>query len=144
MPVKAVPEPSGPATAVLEANQRFYAAFQSLNIERMSAIWLAEDWVQCVHPGWDLLIGWDEIRESWARIFSNTRRIQIALSSVRVHVEGNVAWVACTEHITSAFENSFDEALVQATNMFVRREGSWHLVAHHASPLLSAPVPKVQ
>jgi ketosteroid isomerase-like protein len=144
MAVKAVPETSGPAAAVLEANQNFYAAFQSLNIERMAAIWLPEDWVQCVHPGWDLLTGWEEIGESWARIFSNTRRIQIAVSSVRVHVEDNVAWVACTEHITSAFENSFDEALVQATNMFVRREGSWYLVAHHASPLLSAPVPKVQ
>jgi len=144
MPARAVPELSGPAPAVLEANQRFYAAFQSLDIALMSAVWLHEDWVQCVHPGWDLLIGWDEIRGTWARIFSNTRRIQIAVSSVRVHAEGDVAWVACTEHITSAFANSFDEALVQATNMFVRREGAWYLVGHHASPLLNAPIPKIQ
>jgi ketosteroid isomerase-like protein len=144
MPAKAALEPSGPVPAVLEANQRFYAAFQSLDIAQMSAVWLHEDWAQCVHPGWDLLIGWDEIRDTWARIFSNTRRIQIGVSSVRVHVEGEVAWVACTEHITSAFANSFDEALVQATNMFVCREGAWYLVAHHASPLLNAPIPKVQ
>lgn len=144
MPTRAVPETIGPAPAVLEANQRFYAAFHSLDTAKMSSVWLQEDWIQCVHPGWDLIIGWDEIRDSWARIFANTRRIQIALSGVRVHAEGDAAWVACTEHITSAFESSFDEALVQATNMFVLRDGAWYLVGHHASLLLNVPESKVQ
>lgn len=144
MPAKAAPQLTEAETSVLAANQRFYAAFQSLELPRMEAIWLKEEWIQCVHPGWDLLVGWEEIRESWKRIFSNTRRIQIAIKSVRAHVEGEAAWVACTEHITSAFANGFDEALLQTTNMFVRREGNWFLVAHHASPLLDAPQAKVQ
>jgi ketosteroid isomerase-like protein len=144
MPAKPALDTSSDETAVLEANQRFYAAFQSLDVAKMAGVWLQEDWVQCVHPGWDLLVGWDEVKESWRRIFSNTRRIQVAVSSVRAHVEGDAAWVACTEHITSAFAQSFDESMLQATNMFVRREGAWLLVGHHASPLLSAPAPKVQ
>jgi hypothetical protein len=43
--------------------------------------------------------------------------------------------VACTEHVTTAFADGFDEATVQATNIFVRHENGWLLVAHHASPL---------
>jgi len=54
--------------AVLEANRRFYEAFESLDIERMAAVWLREDWAECVHPGWELLRGWEEIRDSWVRI----------------------------------------------------------------------------
>jgi len=121
--------------AVCEVNRRFYEAFAALDVEQMDAVWLHEDWVECVHPGWELLVGWEEVRKSWARIFSNTQRMQVEVSSVLVRIEGNVAWIACTERVTSLFETGFDEAAVQATNVFLLREGAWRLVAHHASPL---------
>lgn len=132
--------------AVREANHRFYRAFASLDIEQMAEVWLQEDWVECVHPGWDLLLGWDEVRESWTGIFSHTQRVRVELSSEWVRVEGDVAWIACTEHLTSTFETGFDQSLLQATNIFVRRARSpdksgrgggdrWLMVAHHASPL---------
>lgn len=133
-----VTEKETPEAAVRAANQRFYAAFESLDIAAMDEVWAHDDTVQCVQPGWDLLLGWDEVRERWLRIFSNTKRVRIALSSVWIRVEGYVAWVACTEHVTTAFEEGFDEATVQATNIFLRHEGQWLLVAHHASPI---PVP---
>ncbi len=166
MPARAVRQPESPEQAVREANQRFYQAFANLDLGQMSDVWLHDDSVECVHPGWDLLLGWDEVRESWARIFSNTRRIKIEIRSVWVRVEGDVAWVACTEQITSSFENSFDQALLQATNIFVRRDASadapreppedapdsvpprpareWRLVAHHASPLVAVPTTPLQ
>lgn len=133
-PPTAQQKPS-PEQALSNANQRFYAAFESRDIEEMAEVWAHDDAVQCVHPGWDLLIGWDEVRERWARIFANAKRVRIALSSVWVRVEGDVGWVACTEHVTTAFADGFDEATVQATNVFVRRDGQWLLVSHHASPL---------
>ncbi|HWG57654.1 MAG TPA: nuclear transport factor 2 family protein [Candidatus Acidoferrales bacterium] len=139
MSTPAVAEKHSPEAAVREANQRFYAAFESLDIAAMDSVWAHEETVQCVQPGWELLLGWDEVRERWARIFANTKRIRIALSSVWIRVEGDISWVACTEHVTTAFDEGFDEATVQATNIFVRREGQWLLVAHHASPI---PVPQ--
>ena len=149
MPTRPVPQTENPEQAVLEANRRFYQAFAALDIERMDEVWLHEDWVECVKPGWDLLLGWDEVRESWARIFASTQRMQVEISSVWVRVEGEVAWVACTEQVTSTFERGFDQALVQATNIFVRRPISanafrWHMVAHHASPLPAAQPPTLQ
>jgi len=139
-----------PEQAVREANGSFYQAFAALDLEQMENVWLREDWVECVHPGWDLLLGWEEVRESWSRIFQNTRRVQVEISSVWIRVEGDVAWVACEEQITSTFERGFDQVRVQATNIFVRRPATpgararWYLVAHHASPLASAPPASLQ
>src|SRR5271163_3091276 len=128
-------KPTSEEEAVRAANNRFYAAFESLDLAEMEAVWAHDEEVQCVHPGWDLLLGWDEVRERWARLFANARRVRIALSSVWVRIEGNVGWVACTEHVTTAFADGFDDSMVQATNIFVLREEGWLLVAHHASPL---------
>src|SRR5574337_634977 len=99
MPTRAVTQREGAEQAVRDANRHFYEAFATLDLERMNEVWLHEDWVACVHPGWDLLLGWEEVRESWARIFSSTRRMQVEISSVWVRVEGDVAWVACTEQV---------------------------------------------
>jgi ketosteroid isomerase-like protein len=128
-----VPAKLSDEDAVRAANRRFYAAFESLDIAQMEAIWSHGDGVECVHPGWDLLFGWDEVRERWERIFANTKRVRVALSGEFVQVEGGVAWVACTEHVTTASADDFDEAIVQATNIFVQRDGLWLLVVHHAS-----------
>ena len=144
MPTQTAPQKQTPDEAVRAANQRFYAAFESLDIAEMEAVWAHDDAVECVQPGWELLLGWDEVRGSWARIFANTKRVRIALSSVWVRVEGEVAWVACTEHVTTAFADGFDEATVQATNIFIFRQGVWLLVAHHASPLPSPSRATVQ
>ena len=130
--------------AVRAANQRFYAAFESRDIAEMEAVWAHDDSIECVHPGWELLFGWEEIRESWAKIFANTKRVRIALSSLWVRIEGNAAWVACTERVTTAFSDGFDESMAQTTNIFVFRDGEWLLAAHHASPLPSPAAPTVQ
>ena len=110
----------------------------------MEAVWAHDDAIECVHSGWDLLLGWDEVRERWARIFANAQRARIALNSIWVRVEGDVGRVACTEHVTTAFADGFDEATVQATNIFVRRGDQWLLVLHRASPLPTSPRSTVQ
>lgn len=133
-----------PEEEVRDANRRFYAAFESLDLSAMDAVWAHDDAVQCVQPGWDLLLGWEEVRDRWARIFAGARRVRIALSSVWVRVEGDVGWVACTVRITTAFSDGFDEATVQATNIFVQRDSEWLLAAHHASPLPTVTRPTVQ
>jgi len=130
-----IQEKQSPEEALRVANQNFYAAFESLDIAAMESVWAHDDGVQCVHPGWDLLMGWEEVRGRWARIFASAKRVRIALSSVWIRVEGDSGWVACTEHITTAFADGFDEATVQATNIFVFRDGQWLLAAHHASQL---------
>ena len=69
MPTQTVPQKQSPEDALRSANTRFYAAFESLDLAEMEAVWSHDDGVTCVHPGWDLLLGWDEVRERWARLF---------------------------------------------------------------------------
>jgi ketosteroid isomerase-like protein len=135
MSMQPVPAKLSAEDAVRAANRRFYSAFEALDLPEMEAVWAHDDAVECVHPGWDLLLGWDDIRERWARIFANTKRVRIALRGELIRVEGRVGWVACTAHVTTASADDFDEAVVQATNIFLLRDNQWLLVVHHASPV---------
>jgi ketosteroid isomerase-like protein len=118
-----------------QANSAFYRALESGVIERMDEVWAHEDWVRCVHPGWDMLTGWSRVRESWMMIFEGGQKMRASPSEVWVWVSGDVAWVTCTENITVFNEASFDSAQAAATNLFVHREGRWLMAHHHASPL---------
>ena len=118
-----------------QANSAFYRALESGVIERMDDVWAHEDWVRCVHPGWDMLTGWARVRESWMMIFEGGQKMRASPSEVWVWVSGDVAWVTCTENITVFNEASFDSAQATATNLFVHREGRWLMAHHHASPI---------
>ena len=120
---------------VLEANQKFYRALAALDPAKMNAAWLNEDWVRCVHPGWSPLEGWPAVQESWQRIFENTEHMHVTIGGVFVRIQGEMAWVSCVERVSTAAEGRLDMAYVQATNLFVRKDGVWKMVLHHASHL---------
>lgn len=121
--------------SVEQANAAFYRALESGMIERMDEVWAHEDWVRCVHPGWDMLTGWGRVHESWMMIFEGGQKMRASPSEVWVSISSDFAWVTCTENITVFNEASFDSAQAAATNLFVRRGGRWLMVHHHASPI---------
>jgi ketosteroid isomerase-like protein len=126
---------------VFAANQQFYEAFERLDIRRMTAVWCQDDDVQCIHPGWPRLTGWRAVRDSWIRIFNNTRSMAFRISDTRVTVHGAVAWVVCVEWITMVIDEEPQETRVLATNIFRRRDDQdqnnpWLMVLHHGSPVL--------
>jgi SnoaL-like domain len=126
---------------LLEANKNFYRALQSLSLEEMESVWLQEEWVRCLHPGWDMLEGWEAVRESWQQIFESTKFLRVSVGVQAARVENGIAWVCCTERISSAAEGRFETAYVQSTNLYMLRDGNWYLVLHHSSHL-PAPLSK--
>jgi len=119
--------------AVLRANQGFYEAFEQLDIEAMSAVWLHTDRARCIHPGWRTLRGWPAIKESWVAIFSNTEEIKFTLSEVSVNLADRMAWVSCVENIIDAGNAIPVVSAIEATNIFEQVGSEWRLVQHHAS-----------
>jgi ketosteroid isomerase-like protein len=119
--------------AVLEANAAFYTALNRGSLEAMTDIWFPADWAECVHPGWTAIRGWEAIRESWRLIFDGTARVAIAATDVRLRIIGDVAWASCLERIASADDDQIQTSLAHATNLFVRHDGQWRMVVHHAS-----------
>jgi uncharacterized protein (TIGR02246 family) len=125
--------------SVSEANDGFYRALSERDLAAMTAIWFPADWAECVHPGGPALVGWDAIRDSWRQVLGSTVTISVTPASVRIRIVGDVAWVSCVERIAATDGTEIHSSLAQATNLFVRHDGRWRLVVHHASPVPYIP-----
>ena len=119
---------------VLAANQAFYDAHEARDLDAMRAVWEHSDHVVCVHPGWPILRTWPHVEESWRRIFAGPGRNQFILTNEAVAVHGDTAWVTLDENLV----DSGGTGTVAATNLFVRRDERWLLVAHHGSPVIAS------
>ena len=121
--------------AVVAANAAFYDAFERRDLDAMAAVWERSPRASCVHPGWAMLVGWDQVGASWASLFGGPQQLQFIVTDERVEVSGDVAWVTCTENlIDSGAAHS-----VAATNVFVRAGDGWRLVHHQGSPVVQRP-----
>jgi ketosteroid isomerase-like protein len=114
---------------VRRVHQRFYRAFESLQLDQMDAVWAHDGQVVCVHPGWPPAVGWPSVRASWEIIFRNTDRIRFEVTDERIDVRGELAWVVCIELVRSGG----GQGAVLATNVLRRGPDGWKLVHHHGS-----------
>lgn len=118
--------------AVLAANALFYAAFSRRDVSAMEALWARAEPVTCIHPGWNALIGRDEVLQSWRAILANPASPSVEASGESAHVAGDVAWVLCTEAAPDG------EVQLIATNIYRREDGQWRLCHHQAGMLAKA------
>ena len=126
-----------PLATLREANARFYRAIEELDLPGMEALWAHEGWVRCVHPGWDILVGWEAVRQSWEQIFASTRWLRVTPTTIEAAILGEIGAVVCSENITATTEGDVGVAVAQATNLFRMTPAGWQMFHHHASP---APV----
>jgi ketosteroid isomerase-like protein len=135
-------EPAGCAMsdqeAVLRANRAFYEAFESLELERMEAIWLQAPHIVCIHPGWRRLTGWGAVMNAWERIFESTFEMRFELANPDVMVSGDLAIVVVQENLTQRGYDGVTRSGVMATNVFERLGEQWLMVLHHGSPIAMA------
>ena len=125
--------------AILSVNERFYRAFEKLDMPAMVEVWAKRDYVKCIHPGWGLLVGWDAVRASWEIIFRNTGEIRFTLTDVQVEHRGALAWVSLTENILTQVEGRVAATAVLATNVLEKTSAGWLMIHHHASHVLMPP-----
>jgi uncharacterized protein (TIGR02246 family) len=123
--------------AIRRVNDRFYQALEGLDLASMESVWLHESWVHCIHPGGEVILGWNAIRKSFEQVFANTSWMRVTPTAVRVAEFGNVAVVSCAENITLGDQEEVGLAVAQATNVFCKTPTGWKMTHHHAS---SAPV----
>ncbi len=113
------------------ASDAFYAAHEERDLDAMSALWEQSARAVCVHPGWPILRGWAAVHESWRRIFEGVGRNQFIITNKSTHVIGDMAWMILEENLV---DRGHTHALA-ATNVFVRRDAEWKLIAHHGSTI---------
>ena len=121
---------------VTQTNEAFYKAFESLDVAAMDQVWAHQEYVTCIHPGWSIRVGWPAVRDSWVVIFNNTFSMEFQLSELQVQVAADVAWVICTENITSRVGEATQNSQVVATNLYERIGDTWKIIHHHGSHLM--------
>jgi hypothetical protein len=137
-----------------DSNSRFYKAFESLSIEKMDAAWKHSDDTICIHPGWEMFTSWTAIRESWVRIFENTKMIKFFISNIKIKAFENIAIVVCLENIDSVIEDENENSVrmgVIATNIFEKQNvninnksnNEWLLIHHHGSAVANYMAPNI-
>ena len=121
-----------------DANIKFYEAFENLSISMMENIWSHNDDCICIHPGWEMFIGWMAIRESWLTIFANTEHIKFTITNSKIRIYREViAVLTCLENI-EMFRNELKiKSGIVATNIFEynSNQKKWLIIHHHGSPL---------
>jgi ketosteroid isomerase-like protein len=122
---------------VEQANERFYRAFESLDIHKMEDVWATDKPVKCIHPGWELRSGWPDVRDSWVLIFNHTTGMRFEVTDVEIVVNGDLAWVICTEKVNMLVDGEPHISRVLATNLYSKQPTGWLMIHHHGSPVMS-------
>ena len=130
------PERPSDVEAVRAANQRFYDAFESSDMDAMSDVWDHGPTVACTHPGWATLQGWAAVSSSWFALFQQPSPLQFILTDVQCRVEGTMGWVTVDENLIG----NGPGMTVAALNLYRRTDDGWKLVCHHGSAVAPTQV----
>jgi ketosteroid isomerase-like protein len=123
----------------IEANRAFYRAFESLEVEKMEAVWLSDAKIVCIHPGWRTLSGWGPVMQSWGRIFDNVFEMKFDVRELEVFVGKDLAVIVTEETLTQRGYDGVARSQVLATNVFECVGQKWMMVLHHGSPVMQPP-----
>lgn len=136
------PAEAGLADAVRAANQAFYTAVETGDLDAMGTLWLdgpGSASVTCIHPGNAPVTGRSSVLRSFAAVMVATPYIQFILTDVRVAMIGEIAVVTCVENVlTPGTERGavFSAGRAVATNVFIHVNGAWLLWQRHGSPII--------
>ncbi len=109
---------------VLFANEAFYAAFASADLDAMTGLWARDVPVSVVHPGAGAIMGHGPVIASWHDILDGQEAFDIACHAAEARLLGDTAMVLCYERVGTY--------RLVATNVFVRQHVGWR-IAHHQS-----------
>ena len=119
-----------------QANARFYEAFSSQDLAAMDGLWARDVPVACIHPGWPALHTRGDVMSSWRAILGDLPSDdapEVSCAEPQATVRGDMGFVICEEHV--------GPHKLLATNVFVREDGQWMLVHHHAAPVYADEAP---
>lgn len=112
--------------AIISTNEAFYKAFSDSDFDAMVGVWAYDENIACAHPGWDVLIGYHDVMESWRAIMDVGTLTEIICCDIQTFLFGDSAFVTCHEIVNGSH--------LVATNIFARRQGEWRMVHHQAGP----------
>jgi hypothetical protein len=128
-----------PETRLLKANEEFYQTFESLDPTAMADIWVPDDSVVCILPGWPMIRGWNEVYTAWESFMKHIEGVQFIITGVRASAHEGVGWVSCVQNTIRTLGDKMAYSTVNAVNVyrFQDDENRWRMVVYNASHVLS-------
>lgn len=120
---------------ILNLNETFYRAFQQRDLSMMNQVWWQGESF-CIHPGGQVIKGWESICSSWLSIFRNTEQLEIDIEVVNLEIGADVAYVVVRETVLQSSRGRKMKAQSIATNIYQKMAQKWYLVHHHGSPII--------
>jgi len=114
------------------AEEAFYRALQTGDLELMMGVWDEDDNISCVHPGSARLDGRAAVRQSWEQIFKSSPGMAFRLTDVSHYYDKNLAVHVLHEHIRIGRDRHHQPPVV-ATNVYRLTANGWRMVMHHGS-----------
>ena len=115
------------------AETAFYTAFAAIDPTAMEAVWVTRATPICVHPGGGLHRGRQAVMQSWLEIFSGSDPPTVQYRLIGRLESGDLAVHLVEELIRPHARAPGPASRVLATNVYIREQGSWRMVEHHAS-----------
>lgn len=122
---------------LLEVNKNYYKAFENFDIQLMSQVWANTDEVVCIHPGWEILVGWEKVYDGWTKIFMEDTFLKFTIRNTNTIIFENIGIVSCIEEIFVSAKDTISQTFVATTNLFKMTDDGIKLFYHHSSPVLT-------
>lgn len=113
------------------AERAFYRAFEHCDLQAMDQVWEISAHSSCIHPGGPLLVGSEQVLQSWGEIFSQARTPEVRFRTVQRVIADGLA-IHTVEEAIRPGDSDADPTLLIATNVYRRGRAGWRMLAHHA------------
>jgi ketosteroid isomerase-like protein len=134
-----------PNAALLAANEAFYAAVNQVlagDVSSMEKVWSQHEAISDFGPFGEMLDGWPQIEGRFSAEESDARKAgigRVACENTAVFMGDQMGVVTCTEAVTKVTRGGRGTTFrIRATNVFVKEDGAWKMVHHHADASLAA------
>lgn len=121
--------------AVGVTHKAYHDAFSKEDIDLMSDIWLHDQTARLIVPPRDkILIGWDEVKESFAGAFEALDVISLDMKDVQTIVGEEFAWIVDVHELEMRTDDGqIIKPAFFSTHVFQKVGDRWLMVHHQAS-----------
>ena len=120
------------------AAEQFYAALNIMfqgELDPMIEVWSHEDDVTYMGPSGGILVGWEEVRNSWGEQAKLKLGGKVEPEDMHVIAGDKIGITVNFERGTSYINGKPEKVNIRATNVFRRENGKWKMIGHHTDIL---------
>jgi SnoaL-like domain len=122
---------------LLSANAAFYERLESRDLSALAAVLADSEQQTCIHPGREPVVGLTPVLSSWKDVFTRAEYLQFFITDAVVLASADgLGVVMCRENLLGRDRGAspgLRPGHVVGTNVFVRGDDGWRLLAHQGS-----------